>query len=339
MSRKFGTVVLCLLPALASGAANAGGNAARWQALVAHLPAPPAALAQTAGMAGAVRDAHGDTVLGPTDPALEQSRSEYHAALNAMNAASTGAGMPGGAGVTDLANRMEHASQDQQMAMAMQYAMRARAAAPVPNPKAMRAQADATSYVSSQQARIHQALADAQAELRKLQAAYAARHEAADAVLYRAYSDCPRPRRCGDTTDCSPDAACVRTVNARLPKLVAQHRQIAQAELTAERAVYLRAAATLQPILLHATGLFAAAEKAGANASPGALIAFGPISTSVARLQELDAEITLRAAFWQDIQPRPVAPDYFNFSIPAGYRLALGKDELTRPTEELPKGW
>lgn len=339
MSRTLKTIALCLVPMVALGAANAPGEAARWQALVAHLPAPPATLAQTAGMAGAVRDAHGDIVLGPTDPALRQSRSAYHAAVDAMDTMPPGAGVPGSADAEELAKRMEHASQDQQMAMAMQYAMQARATASMPDPNAMRAEGDATRYVTSQQARIHQALDAAQSELRKLQAEYATRHSAADAVLHQAYYNCPVPASCGDRTNCSPDAGCVRAINGRLPKLVAQHRRIAQAELTAERAVYLRAIATLQPVLLHASALFAAAGKAGAGASPGLRVAFSPVSTSVARLQELDATIIVRAAFWQDIQPQPVAPDYFKFSIPADYRFALGKDDLARPPDALPRGW
>lgn len=311
MSPALKAIALCLVPMVALGRPKASGNVARWQALVAHLPAPPAVLAQTAGMAGAVRGAHGELVLGPTDPALRQSRSEYHAALDAINTTSAGAGMPASAGAATLAKRMEHASRDQQMAMAMQYAMQASAGSrTAPGPDEAHAEGDATRYVASQQARIHQALDVAQTEVRRLQAGYSAQHATADAVLHKAYSDCPVPPSCGDRTNCSPDAGCVRAVNARLPKLVAQHRAIAQAELTAERAVYLRALAMLQPILLRASALLAAAERADAGTSPGLLVAFSPISTSVARLQELDAAIVLRAAFWQDIQPRPVAPDY-----------------------------
>lgn len=339
MSRTLKAVVLCLLPIAAYAATKASGNPGRWQALVADLPAPPATLAQTAGMAGAVKDAHGDIVLGPTDPALVKSRSEYHAALGAMNATPAGAGMPGDAAAANLANRMEHASPDERMAMAMQYAVQARANVQpgAVSPQGMQAAGAVSTYLQSQRPRVTQTLRSASQEIEKLRSESAARHDAADAVLTKAYLHCPRPRTCGDTTDCSPYPACVAGVNARLPTLIARHRRIAQAELTAERAAYLRARDSLEPIFGHLAALLVAAEKAGAPRQY-TYMGHGDLLNAASKLQALDAEIVVRAAFWQGIQPRPVAPDYL-YQIPADYRFALGKSDLTRPPDQLPKGW
>lgn len=330
--------IALLLAASGCAAATAAWNAARWQAMFDHLPAPPQSLAQASGMLALVRaDPQYEGVPTPTGPALQRSRADYHAALAAMNA-----GIASSPGTTDamaLARRMQGASQDQQVAMAMQYAarMRAGAQAAASHPQNMRAGIEVASYVQTQQTRISETLDEVRQAIAELQAENDRRHDAADAGLRKAYLACPRPPTCGDSTECSPNAACVAGVNARLPTLVAQHRQIAQAGLANERAAYVHAYATLQPIVAHLAGLLTTAEKAGGQATY-LQQGYTLLLTIAGTLQVFDAQIAMRAGFWQGIQPKPVAPNYLA-QVPAFYHFVSGQDELISPPADLPKNW
>lgn len=332
-------LALCLLfTGTSCAAATATWNAARWQALFDSLPAPPQSLAQADGLLAMVRPGpQFEGVPTPSGPALRKSRADYHAAMDAANAGTTGA--PGTTDAMALAKRMQAAPRDQQIAMAMQYAaqMRAGAQAAASNRGGTRAGMDVLSYVQGQQTHIGEILRNARQAIAKLQAENDQRHDAADALLRKAYLDCPRPPTCGDSTECSPNAACVAGVNARLPKLVAQHRQIAQADLANERAAYVHAYATLQPVVTHLAGLLAAAEQAGAQArylQQG----YTQFLNIAGTLQVLDAQIVMHAGFWQGIQPKPVAPNYLA-QVPAFYHFVSSRDELISPPADLPKNW
>jgi hypothetical protein len=338
MYRTLKLALCLLLTGTSCAAATAAWNAARWQALFDNLPAPPQSLAQAGGLLTMVRPGpQFEGVPTPSGPVLRKSRADYHAAMDAMNAGATGA-----SSTTDamaLAKRMQSAPRDQQIAMAMQYAaqMRSGAQAAASNREGTLAGMNVASYVQGQQMRIGGILRDARQAIAKLQAENDQRHDAVDALLRKAYLDCPRPPTCGDSTECSPNAACVAGVNARLPKLVAQHRQIAQADLANERAAYLHAYAALQPVATHLAGLLATAEQAGVQArylQQG----YTQFMNIAGTLQMLDARIVMRAGFWQGVQPKPVAPNYLA-QVPAFYHFVSGRDELLSPPADLPKNW
>lgn len=346
MHRTLKLLLGLLFVTAGSMAATSAWNAARWEALFDGLPAPPAQLAQTTGtLVMRPGDADRSGTPMPAGATLEKSRAAFHAGFAAVQAdamqnlpgSTRGLSDPGDAGA--LAARMQNASQAEKMAMAMQYAaqMRAGAQTAMANPQGMLATANLGAYVVTAQQQVIQILRDAQQVIGKLKAENDQRHDAADALLRKAYLDCPRPATCGDTTECSPNAACVAAVNTRLPQLVGQHRQIAQAELTAERTAYLRAYAALQPVFAHITDLLAKAEQAGAQTASLQLARNLYLSTA-GHLQLLDAEIVMRAGFWQGAQARPVAPTYLAH-VPAFYQFGSGPDALTEPPASPPKDW
>jgi hypothetical protein len=317
---------MCVAAAGAASASAAGWNAARWQAVFSQIPATPSTLAQAADMIGLVKDKNGHPALGPIG-ALARSRAAYHAGIVAMgNAAASSA--------RGLQQKMASASQAERIRMAMQMS----GAMQMSNPGAMRAFAGLETYVMGDGARtVAVALKNMRDSMTRVVAHYDACHATLDKQLVSALKACPAIKRCGDTTDCPPVPACVATIEARVPALIAQHRKFASAELAEERALFGKTRAALAPVVARTAALTAVAEKAGIGASQ-ANVGYSAIQNDTALLQLWNAKIALRAGYWQGIQQKKVADDFFVVGN-LGYRYPLGKDDVTAPPTDPPDGW
>ncbi|MGH8426806.1 MAG: hypothetical protein ACRES7_02350 [Gammaproteobacteria bacterium] len=329
-------------------------KAVQWQALFDQVPAPPASLAQAGASVVAARNKSNNAYLALTYPTLLRSHTDLQAGLNAMNQA---AAKPAAATLGIDAGRMQsdpaYAQQMQQrmatmtqaekvqMAMQMAAAQQQAMQTQMSNPAGLRAGGNLTSYVVGEGDQQLGAIeADLRKNLDKIVADYDGRHAALDKQLLTLLKACPQIKECGDTTDCAPVPSCVVGINARVPALIAQHRQLAAAELTSERALFTKIRAELQPVIAKTATLTETAEKAGTSASQ-LQTGYMAIANGAGQLQAFAAMTTLRAGFWQGIKQVPI-PDDFGVYLtagPVGYQYPLGQDNLTAPPADLPDGW
>ncbi len=317
-----------------------GWNVARWQGLFLHIPNPPANLAATVGAIGPMKDREGHIELGPTAPDMAKSRAEYHAGILAINSAAvSGSGID----VARLRNDPAYAAQFQKKmasmseAEKMQFAMKMRRPAAAPNAGAIRAYGALESYLMGDGGRaaaatktmIHDGMS-------RIASQYGVCHADTDKQLRSALKACAPVKECGDT-DCQPVPACIATIEARVPAMIARHHECATSELGRERALFAKARETLAPVVAKTAALTGAAEKAGV--SPTRLnVGYSAILNDVAQLQQMDARIELRAGYWQGIQ-RKTVPDSYFVSGNLGYRYMLGRDDILAPPGDAPDGW
>jgi hypothetical protein len=342
--RREAACVAAIIGAFCLAAWNAdaagGWNASRLQSVFSRVPAAPSSLAEAGGMIGPVKDKHGNAALGPTG-ALAKSRADFHAGVAAANAM---AAAQFGVDSARLRNDPAYAKQFQQKMASMsqaekiQMAMKMSGAAQAPNPDALRAFGSLETYVVGDGAKATTAARNTmRGGMTKIAAHYNSCHANLDKNLAAALKACPMVKRCGDTTDCPPVPACIATIQARVPELIAQHRKCALSELNEERGLFGKTRAAMAPVVGKITALTAAAEKAGVsgtqrNAGYNALLA------DIAQLQLWDAQIALRAGYWQNIKPKKVADDFFVVGN-LGYSYPLGQNDITRPPDDVPDGW
>ncbi len=337
---RLAVIAVLLLASAPAIAAAAGWNAARWQALFVQVPAPPSTLAAAGGSIGAMKDREGHVALGPTGSDMAKSRAEYHAGILAMNtAAVSGSGID----VARLQNDPAYAARFQEkmatmsVSEKMQFAMKMRQTTAAPNAGAIRAYGSLESYLMGDGGH---AAAAAKALVRggmsRITSHYNVCHADADKQLQSALKACAPAKECGDT-DCSPVPACIATIEARVPAMIARHHECAASELGEEHALFAKARETLAPVVAKTVALTGAAEKAGV--APTQLNAgYSAILNDVALLQQMDARIELRAGYWQGIQ-RKTVPDSYFVSGNLGYRYMLGKDDILAAPDDAPDGW
>jgi hypothetical protein len=165
---------------------------------------------------------------------------------------------------------------------------------------------------------------------------YDARHKALDDGLRTALQACPLNAQCSEA-GCDYDPQCLRSLDARVPDLIAQHRKLAEAELGEFRKLYGDVKGPLQPVVARTAELARAAETAGSGVDHLGL-AYGQLGGAALRLQTIDARAALRAGFWAGIKPRTIK-DSLSVSGPLGYGYALAGDRHVDTPPDLPRGW
>lgn len=291
-------------------------------------------------MIGPVKDRHGHTALGPTG-ALAKSRADFHAgvaAVNAMTAAQAGVDSARLQSDPAYAKQFQQKMASMSQAEKIQMAMRMSGAAQAPNPDALRAFGRLETYVIGDGAKATAAARNAmRGGMTKIVAHYNSCHANLDKNLVAALKACPMVKRCGDTTDCPPVPVCVATIQARVPELIAQHRKCALSELNEERGLFGKTRAAMAPVVGKIAVLTAAAENAGVSATQRNA-GYSALQADVAQLQLWDAQIVLRAGYWQNIKPKKIADDFFVVGN-LGYSYPLGQDDIIAPPADPPDGW
>lgn len=354
MRVKSRLLLLALLGSACVVVAADSWNAARWLDLFEQLPAPPATLAQAGAMVGPTTDDKGHPVLGITDAALLRSKHRLQAGVAAVNiaasapvAAVTGIDMArmqrDPAYAAQMQKKMESMTQAEKMQMAVQMMAAQQAAAGQSlNIAAMRAYGALLTWVGSDGGRIDRAQrAQLRSGMQRIAAEYDARHESVDKRMQDLLKACPPiPRSsnlCGDT-DCPPAPACIADLNARVPKLIADHRALASAELVEERHLFNSTRATLQPVLHKTAQLTSAVEAAGGD-NTKTQAGYSMLMIAATQLQQFTALAVLRTGYWQNIRQRPIRDDYLVGAGQLGYHYALGDDADYAPPTDLPSGW
>lgn len=343
MYMKIRFIVALALLACGSTALAQDWNAAHWETLFKAVPPPPATLADAGKMIGPVMDAHGHPALGIVDPALVKSHADLKAGLNALNQAATqGAAQTTGMDLTRMQSDPSYAeamqqkmasmsdAEKMQMAMQMSSSFRAQQQTEARNPSGILLMG----YITQSQQQTNSLRSHVSRQFIALRDKYNSQHLALDALLQDALKACPPVAQCQG--ECNPAPACISQLNARLPKVIDQHRQLAAAELADLRKLYAETLAGEQPLVAHLAQLTTQAEASHSNLRNQG---YANIAADVGDLQLLVARAALRAGYWENIKQRPIADDY-GFSCTLGYAYPLNYDDgACAPPEDVPTSW